>query len=60
MADALEIVKIAALNRLMKELDVAERLDAMIDRCLKRLLFVRGIKSLAPSTKSPERPSKPR
>ena len=35
----------ATLNRLVKELDVEERLDAMIDRLIKRLLFVRGLKS---------------
>jgi hypothetical protein len=37
----------ATMDRLMKELEVQERLDAMIDRCLKRLLFVRGLKSLS-------------
>jgi hypothetical protein len=45
----LEISKAATLNRLMKELDVEERLDAMIDRLIKRLLFVMGLKSITPS-----------
>jgi hypothetical protein len=50
-----EISKTATLKRLMKELDVEERLDAMIDRLIKRLLFVRGLKSITSSaaTSSP-------
>jgi hypothetical protein len=44
-----ELLKVAALNRLMKELDVEERLDAMIERLIKRLLFVRGLKSVTSS-----------
>jgi hypothetical protein len=36
----------ATVNCLMKDLDVQERLDAMIDRCLERLLMVRGLKSM--------------
>jgi hypothetical protein len=32
----------ATIEGLMKELDVRERLDGMIDKCLKRLLFVKG------------------
>jgi hypothetical protein len=36
----------ATLDRLMKELEVQERLDAAIDRCIKRLLLVRGVKSM--------------
>ena len=39
----------AVLARLMKELDVEERLDAMIDRLIKRLLFLRGLKSVTSS-----------
>ena len=37
---------------MLKELAVEERLDMMIDRCLKKLLFVRGLKSmgLGPAT----------
>jgi hypothetical protein len=37
------------LSLLMKELDIEERLDSMIDRSIKRLLFVRGLKSIASS-----------
>jgi hypothetical protein len=50
-----EISKTAALTRLLKELDVEERLDSMIDRLIKRLLFVRGLKSL-PSPNDPQPP----
>ena len=48
--DLFEISKVATLNRLIKELDLEERLDAMIDRLIKRLLFVRGLKSITSST----------
>jgi hypothetical protein len=44
-----EMAKAATLYRLKKELDVEERLDAMIDRLLKRLLFLRGFKSITSS-----------
>jgi hypothetical protein len=44
-----EISKTATLKRLMKELEVEERLDAMIDRLIKRLLFLRGLKSITSS-----------
>ena len=50
--DAVELVegwKVAVLSRLLKELGVEERLDVMIDRLLKRLLFVRGLKSITSS-----------
>ena len=49
LGDAYELVEIgdpATLDGLMNELDVHERLDAMIDKCIKRLLLVRGLKSL--------------
>jgi hypothetical protein len=34
-------------ERLMKDLQVVERLDAVVDKCVKRLLMVRGVKALA-------------
>ena len=49
--DLMELGDVATVDYLLKELSVAERLDGMIDRALKRLLFVRGIKSFA-QTKS--------
>src|ERR1700691_1708697 len=42
-----EIGEIATVDCLMKDLDVQDRLDAMIDKCVKRLLFVRGLKSIS-------------
>jgi hypothetical protein len=49
-----ELGDAATLEGLMKELEVQDRLDAMIHRCVKRLLMVRGIKSLSvpPPSKS--------
>jgi hypothetical protein len=41
-----EVAKQATLTLLKKELDIEERLDSMIDRLIKRLLFVRGLKSI--------------
>ena len=42
-----EIGEIASVDQLMKGLEVQDRLDAMIDKCLKRLLFLRGLKSIS-------------
>jgi len=42
-----EMKRFATLGYYAEELRVAERLDGMIDRCLKRLLFVRGLKSMS-------------
>lgn len=55
LGPTLELVDIGyvATNRyLERELEIVDRLDGMIDRCLKRLLFVRGLKSISshPST----------
>jgi hypothetical protein len=36
----------ATTDHLMQELQVQERLDAVIERCIKRLLMVRGVKSM--------------
>jgi hypothetical protein len=47
-----EVGEIATLNGLMNDLQVEERLDGMIDKCLKRLLFVRGLKSLSAGSAS--------
>jgi hypothetical protein len=35
------------IERLMKDLEVVQRLDALVDKCVKRLLMVRGVKALA-------------
>ena len=57
LGDIYELVKIgepATLEGLMKELDVIERLDTAINKCLKQLMMVRGIKSLASNSLSAE------
>jgi hypothetical protein len=57
LGDAFELVVIgkpATIEGLMQELDVKERLDASISKCLKQLLMVRGIKSLASNSSSAE------
>ena len=56
-----EMGEAATVDRLIKELEVLARLDALIDRCIKRLLLVRGLKSMSIGTTSaaPEKSSKP-
>ena len=46
----------STIDGLMKELDVIERLDGMINRCLKRLLIIRGVKSLSSAASSESTP----
>jgi hypothetical protein len=46
----------ATIDGLIRELDVIERLDGMINRCLKRLLITRGVKSLSSATSSQSTP----
>ncbi len=48
----IDIGEPATIDGLMKELDVKERLDGMIFRCLKQFLAVRGVKSLSPAASS--------
>jgi len=61
LGDALALVEMGdavTIERLFKDLDVIDRLDGMIDRCLKRLLMVRGVKSMSatgPSAALPPR-----
>jgi hypothetical protein len=45
--------QVATTGYLMHELSIIDRIDAMIDRCLKRLLLVRGVKSISPSLSKP-------
>jgi hypothetical protein len=59
LGDAFELVVIgkpATIEGLTQELDVKDRLDASISKCLKQLLMVRGIKSLASNSSSTEIP----
>jgi hypothetical protein len=55
--DAYELARIgktATVNSLWNDLEVLERLNAMIEKCLKRLLFLKGLESiLVPSSSSP-------
>ena len=55
--ELVEIGEVAKLDHLEQELALVDRLDGMIDRCLKRLLFVRGLKSIQTSS-SAEPPRK--
>ncbi|MDI1346883.1 MAG: hypothetical protein PSV22_22735 [Pseudolabrys sp.] len=36
-----------SLETLARDLDLAERIDGLIDKCMKRLLFLRGLKSMS-------------
>ena len=50
LGETYELIGVGAtVERLLEDLSVQERLDAMIDKSLKRLLFLRGLKSLAPT-----------
>jgi hypothetical protein len=42
--------EVATIDRLKEEIDVRGRLDAMLDGCVKRLLHVRGLKSISPAS----------
>jgi hypothetical protein len=53
LGHALEFVEnkdLATFDGLTKELHVEAQLNAMIDKSLKRLLLVRGVKSMSPSS----------
>ena len=48
----IDIGEPATVEGLMKELDIKERLDGLISKCLKQLLMVRGVKSLSAAPSS--------
>jgi hypothetical protein len=50
--ELVEVGEPATFAGLIKDLEVQERLDSMIDKCLKRLLFVRGLKSISETSPS--------
>jgi hypothetical protein len=55
LGDMYELAKMAdtvTVACLMEDLAVEERLDAAIDKCLKRLLLVKGLKSISASSSS--------
>jgi hypothetical protein len=50
LGDAIAFVEMgdaATVERLLEDLALIDRLDGMIDRCVKRLLMVRGAKSMS-------------
>src|ERR1700733_5136879 len=51
-----EMGEAATTDHLLVELSVVDRLEGMIDRCLKRLLFVRGLKSISSSSSTTSSP----
>jgi hypothetical protein len=55
LGDTYELIDIgepATIKGLMDELDIKERLDSLISKCLKQLLMVRGVKSLSAASSS--------
>jgi len=48
----IDIGEPATVEGLMKELDIKERLDGLISKCLKQLLMARGVKSLSTASSS--------
>jgi len=48
----IDIGEPATVEGLMKELEIKERLDGLISKCLKQLLMVRGVKSLSVASSS--------
>jgi len=60
LGDTYELVELgeaATIDGLTRELDAKERLDALIAKCLKQLLVLRGLKSISapPPSPSPKR-----
>jgi len=52
LGSAWELVEMddeVTFDHLLRELELMDRLDGMIDRCIKRLLMVRGLKSISSS-----------
>ncbi len=51
----MEIGAVSTIDYALKEATILDRLDAMIDRCVKRLILVRGFKSISsPEPASPK------
>lgn len=48
--ELVDIGEVATIDHLLEELALMERLDGMIERCVKRLLFIKGLKSVAASS----------
>jgi hypothetical protein len=58
--DLIKIGDVASTEYLLDELSVLDRLDGMIDRCIKRLLLVKGVKSFSLSPSTAPTPSRKR
>ena len=56
-----EVGEAATVDRLLSDLEIEERLEAKIEKCLKRLLVLRGVKSVSTTypSASPRRIPKP-
>jgi hypothetical protein len=52
----IDIGKPATIDGLIEELDIKERLDGLIAKCLKQLLMVRGVKSISLKSSSVSMP----
>jgi hypothetical protein len=48
--DLVEMDDDSTIEHMLDEWSVVDRLDGMIDRCIKRLLMVRGVKSMSSSS----------
>jgi hypothetical protein len=55
MYDLVAAGEIATVPFLLRELDLMERLNGMIDSCIKRLLQAKGLSSISVSTPAPVR-----
>jgi hypothetical protein len=49
LCELVDIGDVATIPHLEKELQIAERLNGMIERHIKRLLLARGVKSISPA-----------
>jgi hypothetical protein len=58
--DLIEVGKKTTFDGLMEDLTVEERLDAIVDKCLKRLLMLKGVKSLNGSSQNATPPTNPK
>jgi hypothetical protein len=60
MYDLVTVGEIATIPFLESELKLMERLDEMIDKCIKRLLHAKALKSISISSSSPPVAAAPR
>jgi hypothetical protein len=58
--DLIEVGKKTTFDGLMEDLTVEERLDAIVDKSLKRLLMLKGVKSLNGSSQNATPPPNPK